>query len=141
MTNAERDAVALAALRKQADVLARIVQAESRICGLGEREAERLAERINHWWAHGAPMPTHELSDAEVRRTVGVVLDVPASDPRIGQYEAERAKLATAIHKRVNLSSIARTVPYLVGDADRAVTAVVAEGWTPPAGYATGEVT
>jgi hypothetical protein len=56
-------------------------------------------------------------------------------DSRIAQYATERAKLALAIHKRVNSSSIARTVPYLVGDAERAVTAVIAEGWTPPDGY------
>lgn len=57
-------------------------------------------------------------------------------DPRIDQYAAERAKLAVAIHKRVNSSRIAGSVPFLVGDADRAVTAVIAEGWTPPEGYA-----
>jgi hypothetical protein len=52
------------------------------------------------------------------------------TDPRETQYAAERAKLAQAIHKRVQSSSIARTVPFSVGDADRAVTAVIAEGWT-----------
>lgn len=57
-------------------------------------------------------------------------------DPRIAQYAAEREKLATAIHKRVNSSRQGGTVPFLVGDADRAVTAVIAEGWTPPEGYA-----
>ncbi len=62
-----------------------------------------------------------------------------SSDPRDDQYAAERARLTQAIHKRVNSSSIARTVPYLVGDAERAVTAVIAEGWTPPAGYADGQ--
>jgi hypothetical protein len=40
---------------------------------------------------------------------------------------------------RVQSSSIARTVPFSVGDADRAVTAVIAEGWTPPEGYAITE--
>ena len=58
-------------------------------------------------------------------------------DPRDAQFAAERAQLALAIHKRVNSSSIARTVPYLLGDAERAVTAVIAEGWTPPEGYVT----
>lgn len=57
------------------------------------------------------------------------------ADPREAQYATERKQLALAIHKRVNSSSIARTVPYLLGDADRAVTAVIAEGWTPPEGY------
>lgn len=58
-------------------------------------------------------------------------------DPRIALYAAERAKLAVAIHKRVNSSRQGGTVPFLVGDADRAVTAVIAEGWTPPEGYVT----
>lgn len=56
-------------------------------------------------------------------------------DPRIEQYAAERAKLAVAIHKRMNSSRQGGTLPYLVGDADRAVTAVIAEGWQPPPGY------
>lgn len=56
-------------------------------------------------------------------------------DPRIAQYEAERDKLARAIHKRVQSSSTSRTVPYMVGDAERAAAAVVMEGWMPPAGY------
>lgn len=56
-------------------------------------------------------------------------------DPREAQYAAERARLAAAIHKTVQSSSITRTVPFSVGDADRAVTAVIAEGWTPPAAY------
>jgi hypothetical protein len=59
----------------------------------------------------------------------------PADDPRADRYAAERAKLAQAIHKRVNSSSTYRSAPYLVGDAERAVTAVIAEGWTPPPGY------
>jgi hypothetical protein len=56
-------------------------------------------------------------------------------DRRERQYEAERDKLARAIHKRVQSSSISRTVPYMVGDAERAVAAVIMEGWTPPTGY------
>lgn len=54
-------------------------------------------------------------------------------------YEMERDRLARAIHKRVNSSRIGATVPYSVGDAERAAAAVVLEGWTPPPGYATGE--
>jgi hypothetical protein len=116
--------------------LTRIVRAESKLCGLGDREAARLAQRINYWLSHGVPLPTQELTTDEVARTVDAILGVHHdADPRVEQYAAERTKLATAIHKRVNSSSIARTVPYLVGDADRAVTAVIAEGWTPPAGY------
>lgn len=47
-------------------------------------------------------------------------------------YAAERAALAELIHKKVNSSAISRSVPYLLGDADRAVTAVVEAGWRPP---------
>lgn len=54
------------------------------------------------------------------------------TDPRIDQYAAERTTLARAIHKRVNSSRIGATVPYSVGDAERAAAAVIMEGWTPP---------
>lgn len=50
-------------------------------------------------------------------------------------YAKERDRLAREIHKRVNSSRIGATVPYTVGDAERAAAAVVLEGWTPPAGY------
>lgn len=53
----------------------------------------------------------------------------------LARFERERERLAHAIHKCVQSSSIRRTVPFLVGDAERAVTAVIAEGWTPPPGY------
>jgi hypothetical protein len=59
----------------------------------------------------------------------------------LSRFAAERAKLAQAIHKRVNSSRISATVPYLVGDAERAVVAVIVEGWEPPPGYATREPT
>ncbi|HET9889702.1 MAG TPA: hypothetical protein VFQ42_04305 [Mycobacterium sp.] len=62
-----------------------------------------------------------------------------AEDPRIAQFEAERDRLARAIHRRVNSSRQGATVPYLVGDAERAAAAAVLEGWTPPAGYADAE--
>lgn len=61
------------------------------------------------------------------------------TDPRIAQYEAERDKLARAIHKRVNSSRIKTTIPYLIGDAERAAAAVIMEGWIPPDGYADPE--
>lgn len=54
------------------------------------------------------------------------------TDPRPAQYAAERTALARAIHKRVNSSRIGATVPYSVGDAERAAAAVIMEGWTPP---------
>lgn len=53
-------------------------------------------------------------------------------DPRLTQFAAERAALARAIHKRVNSSRIGATVPYSVGDAERAAAAAIMEGWTPP---------
>lgn len=58
------------------------------------------------------------------------------TDDRADRYVRERVRLAKAIHKRVNSSRIAATVPYSVGDAERAAAAVVLEGWTPPADYA-----
>lgn len=51
------------------------------------------------------------------------------------RYAAERKTLAELIHKKVNSSSISRSVPYLLGDADRAVTAVIEAGWRPPLGH------
>jgi hypothetical protein len=53
----------------------------------------------------------------------------------VAGFERERERLAHAIHKRVQSSVTRRTVPFLVGDAERAVAAVLAEGWTPPPGY------
>jgi hypothetical protein len=62
--------------------------------------------------------------------------DTPESESdQLARFEREREHLAHAIHKRVQSSVTRRTVPFLVGDADRAVTAVIAEGWTPPPGY------
>lgn len=55
-----------------------------------------------------------------------------SEDIREDQYAAEREALAELIHRKVNSSSIARTVPYLLGDAERAVTAVIEAGWRPP---------
>ncbi len=61
--------------------------------------------------------------------------ELPTS-PRLGdeavRYEQERERLAEAIHKKVNSSVQRRTVPFLVGDAERAVSAVIEQGWTPP---------
>jgi hypothetical protein len=71
----DEQGAALAALRKQVDVLAGIVKAESKLCGLGDREAERLAERIIYWLAHGVPMPARDLNTDELDRTVNVILD------------------------------------------------------------------
>ena len=54
---------------------------------------------------------------------------------QLTRFARERDRLARAIHKRVESSASRRTVPFLVGDAERAVAAVIAEGWTPPPGY------
>ena len=51
------------------------------------------------------------------------------------RYERECARLAQAIHKAVNSSRISAPTPFTVGDAERAATAVVTQGWTPPEGY------
>lgn len=51
------------------------------------------------------------------------------------QYARERERLAQAIHRAVNSSRISASVPFIVGDAERAAAAVVSQGWTPPEGY------
>lgn len=53
------------------------------------------------------------------------------TDERLGTFEAEREALARAIHHKVNSSRIGATVPYSVGDAERAVAAVIEAGWIP----------
>ena len=53
------------------------------------------------------------------------------TDPRIEQYAAERADLATKVHKAMLSSYIGPPRPMLLGDADRAVAAVVTAGWRP----------
>lgn len=57
----------------------------------------------------------------------------PRTDPRVAQYAAERDDLAAAIHKAMASSYIGPPRPMLLGDADRAVAAVLAAGWRPPA--------
>ena len=47
-------------------------------------------------------------------------------------HEREREKLADAIHKRMVSSYIGAPPPKLRGDAERAVWAVIHEGWQPP---------
>lgn len=51
--------------------------------------------------------------------------------PEAEHYEQEREELARAIHKKVNSPVQRRTVPFLVGDAERAVSAVIEQGWAP----------
>jgi hypothetical protein len=47
-------------------------------------------------------------------------------------HEAQREALADAIHKRMTSSYIGAPPPRLRGDAERAVWAVIHEGWQPP---------
>jgi hypothetical protein len=47
-------------------------------------------------------------------------------------HEAQREALAAAIHKRMRSSYIGAPPPLLRGDAERAVWAVIHEGWSPP---------
>lgn len=47
-------------------------------------------------------------------------------------HEAQREALADAIHKRMTSSYIGAPPPKLRGDAERAVWAVIHEGWQPP---------
>jgi hypothetical protein len=84
MTREEQE-VAIESLRRQSNLLTRIVRAESNLCGLDEPAAERLAERINHWWLHGQPMPVHEGSEDDLERIVDAVIprwQEPPSDWR-----------------------------------------------------------
>lgn len=52
-------------------------------------------------------------------------------DPRLAQYEAERAAAVEIAHKAM-LSSYIGPPPKLRGDAERMVTALILAGWTPP---------
>lgn len=47
-------------------------------------------------------------------------------------HEAQREALAAAMHKRMTSSYIGAPPPKLRGDAERAVWAVIHEGWQPP---------
>lgn len=48
------------------------------------------------------------------------------------QFEQERTDLAAKIQKAMTSSYIGPPRPMLLGDADRAVVAVVSAGWVPP---------
>ncbi|WP_290055651.1 hypothetical protein [Amycolatopsis solani] len=53
-------------------------------------------------------------------------------DPRIGQYERERAEAVELAHRAMLTSYIGAPPPGLRGDADRMVAALLKAGWTPP---------
>lgn len=54
-------------------------------------------------------------------------------DERLAVYEREREELAAAIVKAVNGQYIGKPPPMLTGWQERAVSAVLAAGWLPPA--------
>lgn len=81
-----------------------------------------------------------DSSDYSQDQAMSAIRDYEAvASQRAEEFAAERDRLARAIHRRVNSSRIGATVPYSVGDAERAAAAVVLEGWTPPEGYAETE--
>lgn len=53
-------------------------------------------------------------------------------DPRIAQYERERADAIEIAHKAMATSYIGAPPANLRGDADRMVAALIKAGWTPP---------
>lgn len=55
------------------------------------------------------------------------------TDPRIAQYEQERADAVELAHKAMSSSYIGAPPANLRGDADRMVAALLKAGWTPPA--------
>lgn len=50
-------AAALASLQGQSEVLSRIVRMECLRADIPIEQADRLIDRINHWWAYGTPQP------------------------------------------------------------------------------------
>jgi len=58
-------------------------------------------------------------------------------DPRIEQYERERAEAIDIAHRAMATSYIGAPPPGLRGDADRMVAALLAAGWVPPGGWTT----
>lgn len=56
------------------------------------------------------------------------------TDPRIAQYEQERADAVELAHKAMSSSYIGAPPANLRGDADRMVAALLKAGWTPPGG-------
>lgn len=55
-------------------------------------------------------------------------------DPRIAQFEAERAAAVELAHRAMATSYIGAPPANLRGDADRMVAALLKAGWTPPGG-------
>lgn len=61
-------AAALASLQAQSDVLSRIVRMECLRADIPIEQAQRLIDRINHWWAFGTPEPEPSGIDAVTSR-------------------------------------------------------------------------
>lgn len=59
--------------------------------------------------------------------------DAATEDERLAVYEDEREELAAAIVKAVNGQYFGQPPPLLTGWQERAVSAVLAAGWLPPA--------
>jgi hypothetical protein len=57
---------AMRSLCAQQERLSRIVRLECQRARVPADQAQRLAERINHWWLHGSPEPEPE-SDVNAR--------------------------------------------------------------------------
>ena len=53
-------------------------------------------------------------------------------DPRVAEYERERADAVELAHRAMLTSYIGAPPPGLRGDADRMVAALLKAGWTPP---------
>jgi hypothetical protein len=53
-------------------------------------------------------------------------------DSRIAQFEQERNEAIHIVHQAMNASYLGPPRPLLLGDAERAVTALILAGWTPP---------
>lgn len=71
--------------------------------------------------------------NAPVASAVDVDTLPAAEDERLAVYEREREELAAAIIKAVNGQYIGKPPPLLTGWQERAVSAVLAAGWLPPA--------
>lgn len=54
------------------------------------------------------------------------------ADPRVEEYERERADAVEVAHRAMLTSYIGAPPPGLRGDADRMVAALLKVGWTPP---------
>lgn len=62
-------------------------------------------------------------------------------DPRVEQYERERAEAVEVAHRAMLTSYIGAPPSGLRGDADRMVAALLKVGWTPPAATVTETAT